>query len=473
MADYIGAISKLTADAAMGPPGLVVPLKPPMKFDQALQDALDRALAEVQTELTAARAAHPELPETLEPFGFAVADLSEGIAGFDKNTPAYAGRRDTKLLAVASLGKILPLYVAHLIRAAARDVVTATGVTTIDQLGPLLRNHLQRLGAADDTFPLIEDMLDLADGVVDFKTGGSRWPGAVGVIGDVDLNLIDENDDRTATISGKVRDSMAPAAKRTIVRGMLEDVAFREQLRLMARWSNDVSASVVIQAIGFPFLWRMANRSGLFRSGGWVELLDGPRKGTLVDPGGIFLGLDYSGNAWTSRPLQAPVQNKKPSQAGNARAVAQLMVSLAHELIDDEARISMREMLRKNTQFIAPNDQGERSPIGKGMVPEGYAPDQQAWGFADILGSGTVGGYALRNGDLAVSKVGLLRKQGLSVASNAVLVRCRPQLPAGAPIISAVLVGIGNWHGVDYDVLALLLNSFGKFMAVELVNRHL
>ena len=472
MADYIGAIGKLLADTAMGPPGLVAPLRPPLKHDPTLQDALDSALEVVQNEMAAARTAHPELPETLEPFAFAVVDLTNGAAGYGRNSPAYAGFNDTKLLAIGSLAKLLPLYVAHLLRFTAREVATATGTTTVSALGPLVRKHLQRLGAADDTFPLIEDMFEFVEGIVEFKTGGTRWPGAVGIISNADLELIDTEDDSPASsrrqaVTGTLPDSLPAAARRSIVQAQLADVAFREQLRLMARWSNNQSATIVIHAIGFPLLWKLGYRAALFRSGGWERLID-PRKGTLDDPGGIFLGRDYSGNFWTSRPKPAPVLNKQPSQAGNARAVAQLMTSLAHELIDDEARISMREMLRRPPDFIGVG-RAESSPIGIGMAldPISWRADQQIWNFGEILGMGTVGGYALRNGELAASKIGIVNTTGLNVACNALLVRS-----VRAATITAVLVGICNWHGTDSDVLKVVLNSYGKAMAAALDLRH-
>jgi hypothetical protein len=480
MADFIGAAAKLTANAAMRPPGLVVPLKPNIKQDGNLQAALGRALTVVQTGLTDARTQYPQMPEDLKSCAFAVADLTfdEDIQGYGPAAPAYAGFNDTHLFPIASLAKLLPLYVAHLLRAEARKLAAATGTTSIASLGPLLRAHLKRTDCAGgDGFPLVEDMFDIANDVVDFKAGGTQWNGSTFIL-DTDLQDLNAADQRAPAVEGLLSNS-TPLATKTIVRAQLTQVAFREQLRLMARWSNDVSASIVIQAIGFRCLWKLSNQSGLFRDRSW-EALTGPRKGQFVDPGGLFLGKDYAGNFWTERPVGAPVRDKQPSQAGNARSVSQLMASLANDLVDDEARISMREMLRKDSTFRGPADPGDddvhmgeasRIGIGMGLSPNSWAPNQSSWQFGDpIPAETTPDGSTLRHGDLAVSKLGLLYPglSPLSVSSHALLVRS-----ARGPInITAVLVAIAVWHDVSPDYLSVIAIAFGEAMAAELALRH-
>ena len=312
---------------------------------------------------------------------------------------------------------------------------------------------------------------------MEFKTGGTRWTGS-NPIDDDALEVIEAEDQtdtslRRQAVTGTMPDSLSAASRRTILTGQLAAVAFREQLRLMTRWSNDVSASIVTQAIGFPLLWQVASRSGLFRSKGW-EVFTGSRKGKLADPGGMFLGRDFANNSWDKRPPQAPVRSdNNPNQAGTARSVAQLMTALAHTLIDDEARLSMRELLRKDPAFVGPGGKGEPSYIGEGMAkpPASWAPDQQALSLDGPVPGG-ITGLALRSGELAVSKIGDWTSTEITVASNALLVRCIRPGAAGQAPITAVLVGMCTLKGIDSDPLRDLLTSFGTRMAAALDLRH-
>jgi hypothetical protein len=483
MGDFASAIEKLTADIVGGPPGLVLPLKPPLKQDATLQQALNDALNVVKGQIPTFQGAYPNLPGNLEEFSFAVADLTEDVRGHGPANPAYAGFQDTTLMPIGSLAKLVPLYAAHVLRKDARDLATEVSTTSISVLGDLLRQHYRRLGAAvdsgfpttDDTFPMVEDILAFdANGVVDFKTGGTRWPGATDFIADPDLEDAHNDGTRPAAITGKLFDT-TPQLTATILRPQLVDIAFREQLRLMGRWSDNVSASIVAQSLGFPLLWRLMGHCGLFR-GQW-EILTDPGAGQFRDPGGLFLGIDYVGNSWTMRPKSAPVLGKVSSQIGNARAVAQFMASLANEMIDEDARISIHEILRKNTTFRSPGNLGEATFIGPGFsnatVP--WAPDQQLWGFGTIPAESTEIGQKLRSGELACSKIGLdiFATSRVSVCANGLLVRCSRKRLGADRVITAVLVGLfSRFADVNTDGINPYLNAFGQAMANELDGLH-
>jgi hypothetical protein len=477
-------------------------LRPKLKPDPALQASLDLALTKADTLLSSAAATTPGLPSSAKPFCFAVVDLTNdpGRPGFGPLNPAYAGHNDTRTVSIASLCKTLALYAAHQLRSDARGLASVMAPATMAELAVLMRIHHKRLGAADEIFPLFEDIFSMnAAGVVDFKTGGTRWPGQTSLITILQLDAVDVADlvsptpARVAAVQGQLNDSN-PQAVRTVVQAQLADIAFREQLRLMAGWSNNVSASIVIQAIGFPYLWQLALRSGLFRNGGGWERLTSSGFGKLEKPGGMFLGQDYSANVWVKRPRGtngAPVFGEKPSQSGNARSVAQLMASLAGELINDEAHISMREMLRKtsgfrgilNTPATPAITLMEASPIGLGMVAAArpWSPAQTAWGFTPILPAPDPDREQLLNGELAVSKIGLLQPvppgpKEMTVSSNAVLVRAVRGTSAKPITVTAVLVGLVNVVGlpasVTAAVLAAVVGAFGRTMAAELDVRH-
>jgi hypothetical protein len=489
------AIIKLTGTTALGPPGPMVgfhgSLNPTLKPDPMLQTALDAALEDAANILQGIAGAHPGLPTSLEPFSFAVVDLTndpQNTPGFGLSNPAYAGHNDTVSLAIGSLAKLLPLYAAHQLRSDAMALTSVTAPANIGDLANLMRKHYHRMGAADDTFPLIEDMFSIdAGGDIMFKTGGTQWPGQTSLITDVQLKAVDDGDhvqntpsDRSKSVQSKLQESMPLADRLAVIRGQLTTIACREQLRLMAGWSNNVSASILIQAIGFPFLWKLANRSGLFRGAGWERIAD-PRKGLLEKPGGLFLGQDYSGNIWTHRPRGAPVFEKDSSQAGNARSIAQLLASLgAGELINDAAHISMREMLRKSDSFGVPLGlRGEDSPIGLAMAVQpspGWRASQTPWDYGAIPDELSAEYAQLVNGELAVSKIGLvdLRKDGVGFvsASNGLLVSAT-RGTAAAPIrVTAVLVALTTSKDIGLDLLAAVEGAFGKAMAPYLDNRH-
>jgi hypothetical protein len=479
MADFINAIAKLTVPAAIPPPGQVIALGPALAQDDTLQTALDAAVTTIKGEITNNNDADPE------GFSFAVADLTDDAAetpGFGPTKPAYAGFHDTQILSIASLAKLLPLYAAHLVRANARDLVSQLDAadpakTDMTALGSKLRDQYKRANAADSVFPMIKDILTFdANGGIDFKTGGDHWPPSA-LISDSQLDSSGPED---------------PQPTEASVRAGLTDIAFREQLRLMARWSNDASATIVIRSIGFLFLWWVTTKAGLFRSDGW-DILTGPKKGETRDGrSGLFLGIGYSpGHFWPTkeRPPGAPVLDKKPQQRGNARAVTQLMVSLVNDLLDDEARISMREMLRKASDFGQPSDGAEGSPelngttvsdgcpIGKGLNNAGWTAIQQRWAFDPIPAATTTYGKALRSGELACSKIGYVNATDpiLTVSANAVLMRSERSAAAGGArkTVTAVLVGLANdAKNENPAILEKYLLRFGELMGAALIDRH-
>jgi hypothetical protein len=175
------------------------------------------------------------------------------------------------------------------------------------------------------------------------------------------------------------------------------------------------------------------------------------------------------------------VFEKDPSQAGNARSVAQLLASLgAGELINDAAHISMREMLRKSDSFGAPlGIRGEDSPIGLGMAAQ-PSPDWRAsqtpWDYGAIPDVLSDEYTRLINGELAVSKIGLvdLRKEGVGFvsASNGLLVSAT-RGTAAAPIrVTIVLIALTTSKDISFDLLEAVEGAFGKAIAPYLDTRH-
>ncbi len=489
----IEAIVKLTSNTGLGPPGPMIGfhgfLRPNLNFDPILQAAFDGVLAKIKTALPSLVASNTSLPTSLDPFSFALVDLTDDARtpGFGRSRPAYAGFNDTKSVPCASLIKLLPLYAAHQLRSDARALASVTSPTSIADLASLLRKNHRRMRAADDTFPLVEEMFELdAQGIVQFRFGGTRWDSIPRFITDLELKTLDTEEHvapptqaiRDVAIAGKLGESTPLPTKLATLRAQFRQVEFREQLRLMAGWSNNTSATLVTQAIGFTYLWTLAQRSGLFRSKGWLSMMSTERK-ELKDPGGFFLGQDYSGNIWTDRPRSPPIYKRQSSQAACGRSVAQLMTSLAYELIDEDAHISMREMLRKNESFTAPlNLRGESSPIGAGMglvpPPGNWRSSQASWNYGVIPDELSTERDALVNGDLAVSKIGLLdlRKNGdgLVAVSNALLVRTTRG--STHKKITAVLVGLGVSKDIPPELLTIVLTLFGGGIATALDARH-
>lgn len=511
------AIIKLTTVDPFGAPGCMLGyhgrIRSSWQRDPDLQLALDDALALCDLRLAALASQIPGLPPSMAPFSFAVVDLTEdSLGGFGLERPAYAGHNDTRSMGSASLAKLLALYGAYQLRSDLRSLAAGSPASSLAELAALLREHHRHLGASDGVYPLVEDLFTLSGGRVDFTTGvdfttatlptraSEHIQSGTDFVLDLTLTKIDIDDhhnkdptSRPATIRGKLGDQAPAAVKLAALRAQLAQVGFREQLRLMVGWSNNASASIVIQALGFRYLWTLGTRSGLYRSEGW-ERSSEPHAGTREHaPGGLFLGRDYAGNMWKDRSRGTAAS----PQAASAQAIATLLSALAQErLVEPEAHLEMREMLRMTNQnfttgvgstVIDPYNhllrRGEDCPIGEGLAaaPASWVAAQQAWRYGPLPADpfdATV--QALRDGPLAVSKIGLLDlrtvddPEGYCMAGNALLVRSRRsyQSPARTVPVTAVLVSMVDVPGVDPKVLYVVNAVFGAAMATLLDERH-
>jgi len=415
--------------------------------------------------------------------GFAIVDLTDDPArGFGLNRPAYAGVNDTLYGTVASLAKLLPLYGAYQLRYDLRKYIAdcagnpASSISDIATLANRVREGYRMLNAAESSqnIPLIENIF--------FGVGSGSpldfWRGTETAAQLDAINADDENlGPRPARTRAKLRNTDNLITELDPLFGTPpapQALYFLEQLRLMAGWSDDISAAIVIEALGFPYLWQLANQSSLFRNY-WNNI---GAENTDGYQGGLFLALDYWWTRWASKPHwsvppeEAPPHSGgdlDPLQGGTARSVALLMTKLAQNcLIGNGAADSLdahneiREILRKNFIDIKPNgdpanpgeeERGEVSPIGakfrKQAESQGWSISQTQW---------TAGGAPPT--ELAVSKIGLIPGH----ASNAILVRAGR---GGAVPITAVLVGI-NRRNSSF----LPLFTFGQEMAQLLAARH-
>jgi Beta-lactamase enzyme family len=425
----IGAMTKLVAPTPLRffyerlDPGFVA--HDPNPLQQALEEIVDS-------------------DDTLRPHAYAVVDLT-----VDPRAPVYAGWNDTGQREIASLAKLLPLYGAFKLRAYLRGF-PPTG--DLPALAHAAREHYG-MGAATDKMgsvelPWIEEFL--TSGAVDFK---------------IDPNLSTDGQLDSEYDSNVRLNRTAPCVERNPDGGCkrrqgllsdpqklkfeLQQIAAREQLRLMAGWSDDVAACVVIKSLGFPYLWALSRGTGLYRQSGWDPLTHWDTRRS--PEGGLFLGATYNHLGGWDRPAGVP---RSPLRGGNARSLAVLMTCLAQDrLVDPESDAEMREMLRRPSDFQL-GIRGERSPIGIGMRAAGWAPAQPDWGSFDpnnIPGS---------QADLAVSKIGWEPPKNLS---NAVLVRAKRR----SVTITAVLVALNNVNDAQTP-----LAMFGKKIANALDVLH-
>jgi hypothetical protein len=444
------------------PPTLGTFLDPNFARDDDLQDSLDAAVVKSKGAPDA----------SLEDHAFAVVDLTDdpALPAFHAQHPAYAGYRDTEPRSIASLAKILALYGAFRLRADLRQwSIDLPAIGTLQALATNIREEYRRKYAASAVppRPLIESMFMPAGlpGVVHFTRG---MPVGTTPVTDPDLTPVDVAvpllDPRVLRTTVAAPTARRPNRRSTLLTkpGKLEfelnDLGFREHLRLMAGWSYGVSAAVVIQSLGFPYLWSLAKRTGLFRES-WPILTRNDRGSS--EPSGLFLGGDYNYGRWNQRPEDAP---QAAIHHGTARSLAVLMSMLAQErLIDHEAHAGMFEMLRKtNDDFkSAPSDRSEWSPIGSGMnAAKGWKNRQVAWN-EDAAPNPPA---ADPNQPLGLSKIGWLSG---AIMSDAFLVRTVRPTATGALPITAVLIAIANADGATAP-----LETFGKRMAQKLDERH-
>jgi Beta-lactamase enzyme family len=404
----------------------------------------------------------PDQATKLTKHAFAVVDLTDNPAA-----PAYAGWKDTEHWLIASLAKLLPLYGAFDLRRALR-AAWPTYAPDFAALASAAHAGLVPFGVPSGTRPLITDLYERnSAGEIDFKVGGSPGPRYDDEAPPQYLSRIFW---RTPPIGPqRVARAAGQLGTDTVLKAELQDnllqgrVPAEDQLRLMAGWSDNVSAGVVTQALGFPYLWSLARTSGLWRPK-WPELTghetEKPKNGGLKD-GGLNLMSDYNDSGtWKGAPAGAPT---KTTQGATARSLACLMTMLARDkLVDPTSDAVIREMLRK--KWLAATYRGEDSPIGEGLRFGGWSAVQTPVAY----GSGAT---QPPGSDLAVSKIGLLhstRPKGPKAASNALIVRTTRELTAGGQkTITAVLVGLNH---TDDDVTPL--QDFGRRMAKVLDQRH-
>jgi hypothetical protein len=446
-ADLLDAMTKLQLGATFK--WMPEPLNPGFAKDQGLQDDLDLVVTGGFDPMA------PGQGTKLEDYAFAVVDLSDS-----PDTPAYAGWRDTEHHLIASMAKLLPLYGAFALRRALRGAWPSYA-PNFAALASKARAGLVSSGVRAGSRPLVEDLYAVNPaGEIDFRFGGSpgsRYSDETGSqalsgiyfrnppLGPARVARADGQLANDATLKAELQDNLAQGR-----------VPAEDQLRLTAGWSDNVSAGVITQALGFPYLWALARASTLWRPS-WPKLT-GHRKETN-DSGGLNLMSDYNNGAWTRPPAAAPVNT---TQGATARSVASLMTMLARDkLVDPGSDAIMREMMRKSS--LDATFRGESSPIGIGMDSVGWTAVQDPIDYDS-------GSTQPPGADLAVSKVGLLHSQtgGPRAACNALIIRKnRDRTAGGQKLITAVLVGL-NWK----DDSPTPIVDFGKRMAKVLEQRH-
>jgi Beta-lactamase enzyme family len=436
-ATLLSGITKLQAAQEFG--GMPPPLQPEFVPDAGLQDAVDEA-AEI-------------LPE----HGLAIVDLSD-----DPSSPRYAGYQDTKQALIGSLAKLLPLYGAFELRRNLRAALTQLGISDLNALAEVFRGILASRNGASGTRPLIEKLFTISSGGdLDFTFGGpaERYSD---LLVSLAHDLYPSRRTRT-TLPNPKPTAAQPRVTRlhddTVLANELTDartegkVPAEDQLRLMAGWSDNVSAAVVIQALGFNYLWALATRSGLYRRS-WKEVTR--RDQGQAGPGGLCLIGDYNYGRWKSRPREVPNR----LAAGTARSIAVLMTMLAGVLVDSQSSFAMREMMRRQS-FLG--SRGEGSAIGRGMeaADAGWDVQQPRWEY-----DGSTNLPA--DHELLVSKIGVTTAPAPESRSNALIVRKKRNLSGGGQkTITAVLVYL-NWT----DGSTQVGEEFGKGMAAALKAKH-
>jgi hypothetical protein len=409
-------------------------------------------------------------------FAFAVVDLTyesgkavnvPGGPHYDNTKPvnhpskvAYAGWNDRENMEIASMGKLLPLYAGFQLQADIRALfiklkADAGGISpTMTTLKDEAKKRYEIIYAGLDitkiNVPDLAKIFTLDGGAVNFlkvKTTDAGFDAG-------NFNGAELSDGFLASVAGD--------------EAKIDKVKFHEHLRLMAGWSDDHAASVVIGRLGYEFMWALVNRSGLFRAS-WDVLTSGD-KGT-TGPCGLFLAADYENvsKRWAVKdrpPAAKAVEtghlnvNKSPMRRmSNARAVAILMTMLGRErLIDHESHTEMDEIMRR----VQADFDGEDAPIGQGMHDAGWQNQQVPWTY----------GTAIPAPDddkrLGVAKVGWWGAEtGCCCVCNTLLVRTQ-RTPG--KILSAVLVAIDNLD--DKATGLALIAKFGKEVAKVLDARH-
>jgi hypothetical protein len=389
------------------------PLDALLAPDMKLQTALEQVVASIV----------PGATFTGNPaYAFAVVDLTD-----TPETPSYAGWSDCRQLAVGSLAKLLPMYAAFLLRSDLRCLSRERGISTMAALEVEAKSTYTPFSAKDGAGralkiePMLSDMFDITGpGQVDFKT------------------------DQTVNLSAE--HSRWEARQLRPIQQELAATKMFEQLYMMVRMSDNASASAIVQALGFPYLWAVVFFSQLYRPAGWPKLtrLD---RGTS-SPGGLYLGVDYTKRRWSPPAALTPPW---PLQATNARGLAVLLAKLVQgTLLDDEAQAQMLEIMRvESSLFVA-------WQIAAGMKAAGWTVDGQV-----------VSRYTPLTPPLAANRPLSSNKVGIWEDELSDVLVVRESRPGISKPITAVLIAL-----TVGDPSSDVIKRFGQEMARQLETLH-
>jgi hypothetical protein len=274
---------------------------------------------------------------------YAVIDMTDKVGQTGVPELRYSGVNDTTPRRIASLGKILPLYGLFQLRADVRYVHGLDSSLSLSDVAKKVRKAYSAWGAASATRPLIEELFtaafELKADLARFETLGDSFTVIGNLAADPPMTMKSTRQNRVAPVKAAgnsilLEPKLASATSRaTADHNVANELALQNALvgsaptlelaRLMAFFSDDSAAAILIEALGFDFLWKLSDRSGLF--GDWPKLL--PRDEKKAPPNaGLFLTADY----WYGLPAKDPPHPGLVSiQEGTARAVAVFMARLA------------------------------------------------------------------------------------------------------------------------------------------------
>jgi hypothetical protein len=324
------------------------------------------------------------------------------------------------------------MYGLYQLLADARWASKALSTLDLAAIGDTLRAHYRAFGGgASSTRPLVESLLTVtASNEIRIRGNDTS---------DLELRV-----SMAEPLKSERENHVAPGGKSAIVRddavliNEFSSLPPQELARAMCGWSDDSSAAIITEALGFEYLWAISRRSGLFRTS-WPPL-DPERANKRRSAGGLFLGLDFQHGQWTARPKDsAPVAT---SQMGTARSVAILMTQLLQYGLPagvGELSEQMDEMLRHdNPTSGGVLWRGETSPLFEGFVakPLGPAPAWTPplsivqpvikWGTSptEIIVNPPPLNTPLRrtSDDLVLSKLGLSKYKGQNCVCNALAI---------------------------------------------------
>jgi hypothetical protein len=469
----VDTAKKLTAEDPLPVPGPMLGKKgrldPLFVRDDTLQTALKKVIEDT---------ANPDkvLPDSVlndkkkkERYAFAVVDLTfesakpvnvPGDPHFDNKKPvnhsskvAYAGWNDRANLEVCSTAKLLPLYAAFQLRADMRGLFqklkTDKGGTapTMTELKDEAKKRYEIIYAGLDItrliIPDLAKIFTLDGGAVNFvkvKSGDAGFA----------AGNFNANDELSESFLIEIQGNEARKRK----------VKFYEHVRLMVEGSDDFAASLVIDALGYEYMWAVANRSGLFRSSWDVLTADDT---TATGSCGLFLAARYEDKTkrWAANDRPAAAKGIEIRRQANARSLAILLTMLGRErLIDHESHVEMDEMMRRSGVNFGGD---EDSPIGTGMNESGWENQQATWDYGSAIPALDT------NRRLGAAKIGywLISQVGCCCAADALLVRTKRD---SGKILTAVLIAIDNAD--DKAPGLALIRKFGKEIAKELDARH-